>query len=163
LVLLVLVLVLVVGCAAPGSSISPSATATQAATSSVLDTAGSLVGLRACALLSPAQLARLGQGAGQATGDTLCYFPSVNGTGTELNVQLIAGATASGNGPGQRKLVIGRHRAVESAQSMTSQCDINLVVGRNVIVVIGTGTSAGIGPACTVALDAARLIEAALP
>jgi hypothetical protein len=126
-------------------------------------TGTSLAGLSACGLLTPAQLTQLGEAAhGQPEGNQ-CFYPATTPTGTQLSVWLVTGTTVNGDGPGNRKLTIGRHRAVETAQSMTSQCDINLIVGRNVVVVIGTGVDLGIGPACAVATNAARLIEAKLP
>ncbi|HEX4702816.1 MAG TPA: DUF3558 family protein [Pseudonocardiaceae bacterium] len=147
----------VAGCGAGAPP--PSAPAPTAA----LATGTSLAGLNACGLLTPAQLIQLGQATkGQPEG-TQCFYPAATPTGTQLSVWLVTGTTVTGDGPGDRTLTIGRHRAVETAQSMTSQCDINLIVGRNVVVVIGTGVDLGIGPACAVATDAARLVEAKLP
>jgi hypothetical protein len=126
-------------------------------------TGTSLAGLNACGLLTPGQLTQLGEAThGQPEGNQ-CFYPATTPTGTQLSVWLVTGTTVNGDGPGNRKLTIGRHRAVETAQSMTSQCDINLIVGRNVVVVIGTGVDLGIGPACAVATGAARLVEAKLP
>jgi hypothetical protein len=122
----------------------------------------SLAGLKPCALLTQAQLSQLGLTSGQPDGQE-CLFPPATSNGTELSVQLYPNTTASGIGPNNRKLTIGRHQAVETTQSMTSQCDINLLVGDNVIVIVGTGVTLGVGPACTVATKAARLIEATMP
>lgn len=125
-------------------------------------TVPSLAGVRPCALLTQAQLSQLGLTSGQPDGQE-CLFPPATSNGAELSVQLYPNTTVNGVGPNNRKLTIGRHQAVQTTQSMSSQCDINLLVGDNVIVIVGTGVSLGIGPACMVATKAARLIEATMP
>jgi hypothetical protein len=129
-----------------------------------VSTFASVAGLDACALLGGTQSTGLGVATkGQASGSSQCYYRSATANGPQLTITVTEHASVTGTGPGVRTLTIGRHKAVESAQSMTSQCALDLLVGRDAIVLVGTGVTTGIGQACSVAVGAARLIEPRLP
>jgi hypothetical protein len=134
----------------------------------------SVAGLNACTLLTGKELVGLGVSAtGQAKEDggarSGCSFNGTTPTAPQLGVTLAGNGYAGGNGKfGQHKLTIGRHTAFESATSMTSQCEVDMVVGHDLVLIVSTGASEGAdgqstGPACTLAHKAAPLIEAKLP
>jgi Protein of unknown function (DUF3558) len=135
-------------------------------TSPVTSTTVSLAGLNACALLTGTQLADLRVATtGQPSGSSgsHCFYPAAKSDGTQLTVELVAGKTTTGRDPSDQRVSIGRHTAVRSELPMTGQCDIDILAGRNIVMVIGTGAEGSFGPACTLATAAARLIEPNLP
>jgi hypothetical protein len=124
----------------------------------------SLTGLNACTVLTSAQLVSLGQATtGQPSGSSgaHCFYPAAKDGGAQLTIELVSGSTTAKD-PSDQRIAIGRHTAVRTEMAMTSQCDISVLAGRNVVMVIGTGSD-GVAAACTLATAAARLIEPSLP
>jgi hypothetical protein len=140
--------VLLVACAQPPDITPP--------TPSVV----SLAGRNACALLTSTQLTALGQATtGQPSGSSgsHCFYPAAKTKGTQLTIELVAGSRIAKD-PSDQRVSIGAHTAVRTEAPITGQCDIDVLTGQDVVMVIGTGPDA-----CGLATAAARLIEPNLP
>jgi hypothetical protein len=125
-----------------------------------------LAGLKACAVLTGAQLTSLGQATtGRPSGSSgaHCSYPSARHGGPQLTIELVSGNATTGKAPGDQRIAIGRHTAVRTEIAMTGQCDIGVLAGHGVVLVIGTDADGGVGTACTLATAAARLLEPTLP
>jgi hypothetical protein len=127
----------------------------------------SLAGRNSCSALTVAQAHALGLGAGTADNaddgsDSDGSFDALDPTAPSLGITYARGAHDD-SGAGTRTFTVGRHRAYESTTPDSNQCEVDLAVGPDLAMIVGTGVSGGSGPACTLVTKAATTIEATLP
>jgi hypothetical protein len=135
-------------------------------TSGHTPTAAALAGKNSCAALSASQLGKLrlsttGDPNADAAPDSGCSFDAVDPTAPTLGITFALGAHDSADGT--KVFTVGHHTAYETTVPDVDQCEVDVAVGKDMAMIVGTGNGGPTTPECALAESAARLLEPALP
>jgi hypothetical protein len=124
-----------------------------------------LAGKNSCDVLSAAQLGQLrlapnGDPNDDAAPDSACTFNGVNPADPTLGITFALGAHDD-SAHGTKVFTVGKHRAYETTVPDVDQCEVDLAVGPDLAMIVGTATSGAVP--CSLAENAARMVEPALP
>lgn len=130
-------------------------------------TTAALAGKNSCAALSAGQLAQLhlsatGDPNADAAPDSGCSFNAVNPTDPTLGITFALGAHDE-SADGTKVFTVGHHTAYETTVPDVDQCEVDVAVGKDLAMIVGTGNGGPTTPECALAESAARMLEPALP
>lgn len=128
----------------------------------------SLAGRNSCHALSTGQLGQLrlagnGDPNTDAAPDSGCSFNADAPDAPGLGITYALGAHDDG-AAGTKVFTVGHHHAYETTVADVDQCEVDLAVGKDLAMIVGTGTgSGGTAPECALAEHAATMLEPSLP